>query len=293
MKLTSKLHYYIVLHITIILWGFTSILGKLLSMTSTAIVIDRMVIAYLALASMLFFRKKELVKREYLWQMYAVGVITAAHWATFFEALKVSNISVTLCCLASCSFFVSLIQPFFLKTKLKFYEVVLGLFVILGIYIIFTFESDYSLGIILSLISSFLAAIFSVWNAKFIKHNSAFSITLNEMLAGSIAMILYYILTGDFSLQEIIPVGIDWFYIMILGIFCTAIAFLLGTEVLKKLSPFTVSISINLEPVYAILLALYIFGESEVMSLEFYIGASIILATIMANAFLKSKESSI
>jgi drug/metabolite transporter (DMT)-like permease len=293
MKLTSKLHYYIVLHITIILWGFTSILGKLLSMTSTAIVIDRMVIAYLALASMLFFRKKELVKRKYLWQMYAVGVITAAHWATFFEALKVSNISVTLCCLASCSFFVSLIQPFFLKTKLKLYEVVLGLFVILGIYIIFTFESDYSLGIILSLISSFLAAIFSVWNAEFIKYNSAFSITLNEMLAGSVAMILYFIFTGDFSLQEIIPVGIDWFYIMILGVFCTAIAFLLGTEVLKKLSPFTVSISINLEPVYAILLALYIFGESEVMSLEFYIGASIILATIVANAFLKSKESSV
>jgi len=292
MKLTSKLHYYIVLHITIILWGFTSILGKLLSMTSTAIVIDRMVIAYVTLASMLFVRKKELVKRKYRLQMYVVGVITAAHWVTFFEALKVSNISVTLCCLASCSFFVSLIQPVFLKTKLKLYEVVLGLFVILGIYIIFTFESDYSLGIILSLISSFLAAIFSVWNAEFIKHNSAFSITLNEMLAGSIAMILYFILTGDFSLQEIIPVGIDWFYIMILGVFCTAIAFLLGTEVLKKLSPFTVSISINLEPVYAILLALYIFGESEIMSLEFYIGASIILATIVVNAFFKSKESS-
>jgi len=292
MKLTSKLHYYIVLHITIILWGFTSILGKLLSMTSTAIVIDRMVIAYVTLASMLFVRKKELVKRKYRLQMYVVGVITAAHWVTFFEALKVSNISVTLCCLASCSFFVSLIQPVFLKTKLKLYEVVLGLFVILGIYIIFTFESDYSLGIILSLISSFLAAIFSVWNAEFIKHNSAFSITLNEMLAGSVAMILYFILTGDFSLQEIIPVGIDWFYIMILGVFCTAIAFLLGTEVLKKLSPFTVSISINLEPVYAILLALYIFGESEIMSLEFYIGASIILATIVVNAFFKSKESS-
>ena len=225
--------------------------------------------------------------------MYVVGIITAAHWATFFEALKVSNISVTLCCLASCSFFVSLIQPVFLKTKLKLYEVVLGLFVILGIYIIFTFESDYSLGIILSLISSFLAAIFSVWNAEFIKHNSAFSITLNEMLAGSIAMVLYFILTGDFSLHEIIPIGIDWFYIMILGVFCTAIAFLLGTEVLKNLSPFTVSISINLEPVYAILLALYIFGESEVMSSEFYIGASIILATIVANAFFKSKESSV
>ena len=188
-------------------------------------------------------------------------------------------------------FFVSLIQPFFLKTKLKLYEVILGLFVILGIFIIFTFESDYSLGIILSLISSFLAAIFSVWNADLIKHNSAFSITLNEMLAGSAAMILYFISTGNFSFHEIIPVGIDWLYIMVLGIFCTAIAFLLGTEVLKKLSPFTVSISLNLEPVYAILLALYIFGESEIMSLGFYIGATIILATIVVNAYLKSKES--
>ncbi len=117
-----------------------------------------------------------------------------------------------------------------------------------------------------------------MWNAEFIKHNSAFSITLNEMLAGSIAMILYFISTGDFSFQEIIPVGVDWLYIILLGVFCTAIAFLLGTEVLKKLSPFTVSISINLEPVYAILLALYIFGESEIMSFEFYVGASIILS---------------
>ena len=107
----------------------------------------------------------------------------------------------------------------------------------------------------------------------------------------SIASIMMFLLSLGKSFNEIIPVGIDWLYIMVLGVFCTAIAFLLGTEVLKKLSPFTVSISINLEPVYAILLALWIFGDSEVMSFEFYIGASIILATIVANAFLKSKES--
>ena len=290
MKLTKKLHYYIVLHITILIWGITGILGKLISMPSSSIVIDRMLIAYLALASMLLFRKKEFVKTKYRWQMIAVGVITAAHWASFFEALKVSNISVTLCCLASCSFFVSILQPLITKTKIKLYEVVLGFFVILGISIIFTFESNYTLGIILSVLSAFLAAIFSVWNAELIKHNSAFTITLNEMLGGSIAMLLYFVLKGDFNVLQIIPTGIDWVYILVLGIICTAIAFMYGTLVLKELSPFTVSISVNLEPIYAILLALLIFGESEIMSIEFYIGALIILATIVLNAYFKSKE---
>ncbi len=290
MKLTKKLHYYIILHITILIWGITGILGKLISMPSSSIVIDRMLIAYLALASMLLFRKKEFVKTKYRWQMIAVGVITAAHWASFFEALKVSNISVTLCCLASCSFFVSILQPLITKTKIKLYEVVLGFFVILGISIIFTFESNYTLGITLSVLSAFLAAIFSVWNAELIKHNSAFTITLNEMLGGSIAMLLYFVLKGDFNVLQIIPTGIDWVYILVLGIICTAIAFMYGTLVLKELSPFTVSISVNLEPIYAILLALLIFGESEIMSIEFYIGAIIILATIVLNAYFKSKE---
>jgi len=291
MKLTKKIHYYLVLHLTIILWGFTGILGKLLSMPSSAIVIDRMLVAYLALVSMLLFRKKEFIAKRIRWQMLVVGVITAAHWLTFFESLKVSNVSVTLCCLASCSFFVSLLQPLFSNSKLKLYELVLGLFVILGIYIIFTFESDFSLGIILSLISAFLAAIFSIWNANLIKHNSAFSITLNEMLAGWIAMLLYFSLKDDFDLQQLIPQGIDWLFILVLGVICTALAFLLGTAVLKELSAFTVSISVNLEPIYGILLALWIFGKSEEMSLGFYCGAFIILATILVNAYFKSKES--
>jgi len=111
------------------------------------------------------------------------------------------------------------------------------------------------------------------------------------MLGGTLAMLFYLLISGDFILQSIIPVGYDWFYIFTLGVFCTALAFLLGTEVLKELSPFTVSISINLEPIYAILLALWIFGENEIMSIEFYLGAAIILTTIIVNAFLKAKES--
>ena len=293
MRITKKIYYYLILHLTIIIWGFTGVLGKLITMPSSSIVIDRMLIAFLTLAVIMFFKKrKEKVIWRYKWQMLVVGVITAAHWATFFEALKVSNISVTLSCLASCSFFIALIQPLFLKTKLKYYEIILGLFVIFGIYIIFAFEDQYSLGIILSLSSALLAAIFSVWNAVLIKEYSSLTITLYEMLGGTIAMLIYFMVSGNFEIQNIIPQGIDWAYILILGIICTAIAFLLGIEVMKELSPFTVSISINLEPIYAILLALWFFGDSEIMSKEFYFGAAIILATIIGNAYLKAKESS-
>ena len=293
MKLTKKIHYYFVLHLTVLIWGFTGVLGKLISLPSFAIVIDRMLIAYIALASLLFFRKKEVIKWKYRWQMYLVGIITATHWVTFFESLKVSNVSLTLSCLASCSFFISILQPLFNNSKLKIYELVLGLFVILGIYIIFSFEGNFTLGIVLSVISALLAAVFSLWNANLIKHNSAYSITLNEMLAGFISVLVYFSFQDNFSIYTIIPSGIDWLYILILGVVCTAIAFLLGTEVLKKLSAFTVSITVNLEPIYGILLALWVFGDGEEMSSEFYIGVFIILSTIIANAFFKSREAKV
>ena len=292
MKLSNKKYYYLLLHLTVVIWGFTGILGKIINMPSSSIVLDRMLIAFVTLVIVLMVKKrKEIILWRYKWQMLFVGFITAAHWATFFEAIKVSNISVTLCCLASCSFFIALIQPLFLKTRLKLYEIILGLFVILAIYIIFSFENKYSLGIILSLFSAFFAAIFSVWNAVLIKNNSSLVITLYEMLGGTITMLLYLLISGEFNIHSIIPYSYDWFYILVLGVICTALAFLLGTEVLKELSPFTVSISVNLEPIYAILLALWIFGESEIMSIEFYIGAAIILTTIILNAFFKAKES--
>ena len=292
MKLSNKTYYHLILHVTVVIWGFTGILGKLINMQSSYIALDRMLIAFLTLLTVFIVKKtKEIVLWRYKWQMLLVGFVTAAHWTTFFEGIKVSNISVTLCCLASCSFFIALIQPLFLKTRLKLYEIILGLFVIIAIYIIFSFENKYSLGIILSLFSAFFASIFSVWNAVLIKNNSSLVITLYEMLGGIIAMLIYLLISGKFNIQNIIPNGYDWFYILVLGIICTALAFLLGTEVLKELSPFTVSISVNLEPIYAVILALWIFGESEIMSIEFYFGAAIILTTIIINAFYKAKES--
>lgn len=291
MNLSKKYHYYIVLHITVLIWGFTGVFGKLINLPSSSIVIDRMFIAFLTLALIkLFTRNSEKVLLRHKIQMWAVGLITAVHWLTFFEAIKVSTVSLTLSCLASCSLFVALIEPIVLKQKLKYYELVLGLLVVAGIYIIFAFEETYTLGIILSLISAFMAAVFSVWNASLIKQNSAISIAYHEMLGGSVAMLLYFALKGEFQLSQIIPVGIDWIYLTFLGVVCTAIAFMMGIAVLKELSPFTVSISVNMEPIYAIVLALLIFGESEVMSVEFYYGFAIILGTIILNAYLKSRN---
>ena len=138
-----------------------------------------------------------------------------------------------------------------------------------------------------------MAAVFSLWNANLIKHNSAYSITLNEMLAGFISVLVYFSFQDNFSIYTIIPSGIDWLYILILGVVCTAIAFFFFFEVLKKLSAFTVSITVNLEPIYGILLALWVFGEGEEMSSEFYIGVFIILSTIIANAFFKSRAAKV
>ena len=291
MNISKKSHYYFILHATVFVWGFTGILGKLINMPSQYIVIDRMLIAFLSLAIYgIFSKQNELISNTSKVQMLFVGLITAAHWATFFEALKVSNVSVTLCCLSSCSFFVAVIEPIFLKTKIKPYELILSIFVITGISIIFAFENEFSLGIILSIISALLAAIFSVWNSILIKENSSHSIALYNMLGGVLTMTFYLIVTGQFSLSLMIPKGFDWIYIFILGVICTAIAFLLGIEVLKKLSPFTVSITTNLEPIYGVILALFIFGETEIMSFEFYLGALIILMTILVNSYLKSKE---
>lgn len=293
MNIASKYKYYIILHFTVLIWGFTGVLGKLIQLPSSSIVIGRMFIAYITLLVWRFlFNSRSKISLKQKLQMWIVGLITAAHWLTFFEAIKVSNVSVTLSCLASCSLFVALIEPFFFKTKLKLYEILLGLVVVAGIYIIFAFEEAYSLGILLSLISALMAAIFSIWNAKLIQNHSASTIAYHEMLGGTITMIVFMALTDRLDFTNLIPIGIDWFYMILLGVVCTAFAFLMGIEVLKVLSPFTVSISVNMEPIYAIILALLVFGDSEVMTLEFYYGVVIIIGTILINAYMKSKEVS-
>ncbi len=278
---------HILIHAVVLVWGFTGILGTIITIDSESMVFYRMGIAFLSLLIFMAFGRRHLIRFEKRSLIYiGVGFIVAAHWALFFEALKVSTVSVTLACLASTSLFVAIIEPLFFRRRVDALEIIFGLLVVAGLYTIFEFETQYKLGILYALFAAFAAATFGTLNGLLIKRGSSYSITLYEMLGGVIGIALYQLLSGNFDLA--IPNSMDWLYLAILGILCTAVAFVISVEVMKHLTPFTVSISINMEPIYAILLALLFFGEREYMSTGFYLGAGIILTTVIANGMLKS-----
>lgn len=227
------------------------------------------------------------------WRIILAGAIIAAHWITFFHSIKISTVSVTLACASTGAFFGSLIEPIVYRKKLDLSEVLLGGMVIIGLYLIFRFEGDYTAGIIIGLISAFLSASFSVLNSKLVKTNSPFRITFLEMFGGWLAIGVYSIAAiywGSLSVSDFFLKTNDWIYLLILGSVCTAYAFIESVAVMKTLSSFTVLLSINLEPVYGILLALLIFGNSELMNPYFYVGAGIILSTVFADVVIKRRK---
>jgi len=288
----SKNKSLILLHIVILIWGFTGILGKLINLNSDAIVWNRMSIAFI----ILFFVKKVTSKnlkiqlKDFL--IYCtIGLLIAIHWISFFEAIKLSTVSLALICLSSISLFTAILEPLVQKRKILLYEIMLSMLVIIGIIIVFNYESMYSTAIFLSILSSFFAALFTVLNHQLINngHNSM-TITIWEMFGGAICISIYMLLNNNFN-SSILPHGIDILYIIILSIVCTAFAFYVGIEVMKKITPFTVNLSVNIEPIYSIILAVIIFGEEEKMSNGFYLGSIIIILSILLNTIIKDRSS--
>ncbi|MBD78793.1 MAG: EamA family transporter [Crocinitomicaceae bacterium] len=289
MKLIGQYKDHISLHFIILIWGFTGILGKLISLPYYSIVIYRMGIAFLGLCLYLYIAKKPFEKSfKKIALFILVGVIVGAHWATFFQAIKVSNVSVTLTTLASTSLFVAFLEPLFFRRRIIWYEVVLGLMVIFGLYLIFSFEVQYKLGITLALISAMLAALFGTINGRLVQRAAPGQITMYEMLGGVLGMSCYTFFFENVEGGAFSPSMLDVFYLLVLGLICTAFAFVISIQVMRVLSPYTVSVSINMEPIYAIILALIFFGESEKMTLGFYAGAALILGTVIGNGVLKS-----
>lgn len=287
----ERYKFFILLHFTVFLWGFTGVLGKLIDGTSLQITILRTSIAFISLLIYLFLKGKfQKISTRYILQYLGVGIIIGFHWYAFFESIHQSNVSVALTCLASASLFVAILNPFIGTHKsFKMYEVLLGLMAILGIYIVFNFEGEYSWGIILGLITSLLGAVFTIINGNFIdRGDDATHITLYEMLGACITIGICSMFSPEFTLE--FGFGLDdWIYIIILGILCTAFAFLLGIYVMKEVSAYTVTMTVNLEPIYSIAMALIIFKEEEHMSEGFYIGASIIMLSIFLNAIIAKR----
>ncbi len=285
----DKLRNYLHLHVIVFIWGFTAILGALISIDAVPLVWYRMFLAVIFIAVYFLIRKKTFkIEKKALVKFAISGIIIAVHWITFFKAIKVSNVSVALVMMSTGAFFASLIEPFFFKRRVKFIEIVLGLLVIAGLYIIFNFESQYTLGIVYALISAFLSALFSVLNGLFIQKHDANTISFYQLLFGVLGVTLYMLLTQQFSIEFFQIKTTDWIYLFVLSSICTAYAFIASVKVMKYLTPYTVMLTINLEPIYAIILALIIFGEKEQMNPEFYYGAFIVLFVVLLNGVLKN-----
>lgn len=287
----SKIKYYLVLHLIVFVWGFTAILGALISVDAIPLVWYRMLLAVVFITFYFLWKKKAFgINKGGIIKFGISGVIIAVHWIAFFKAIKVSNVSIALVVLSTGAFFASLMEPFFFKRKIKMVEIFLGLIVVVGLYVMFNFETQYIEGIIYGLAAAFLSALFAVLNGLFVKDYPPETISFWQMFFGFLAISIYLIITGGFTEEFFNLQKTDWLYLIILSSICTAYAFIESVRIMKYLSPYTVMLTINLEPVYGIVFALLIFGEKEQMSNRFYYGAIIVLCVVLLNGILKNSS---
>lgn len=290
---TDKLKNQIHLHLIVFIWGFTAILGALITIHAIPLVWYRVFIASLVLFIFIKWKKGSIkVDNEGLFRFFFGGVLIAVHWATFFHAIKVSNISTTLVTLSTTAIFVAFLDPIFGKRSIQWYEILLASIALVGFVIIFNVDDKYEEGIIYSLISALVLAIFSIFNGNNIKKYRAIHIALYELFFAGIFLTFVLLFRGDFidSINSIVL--FDWLFLIILAVVCTAYPFVVATNLLRKMTPFTIVLTNNLEPVYGIFLAVILFGDKEKMDIPFYIGAFLILSAVIINALYKARTNS-
>ena len=289
----NNLKHYLHLHFLVFIAGFTAILGEAISLSSIALVWHRMLIALvITFLFLLYYRYNLKINLKDFFKFSLAGIIIALHWITFFEAIEQSNISITLAMFSTGAFFASLIEPIFFKRKVRPVEIILGFIVICGVFIILQANISSFIGVLLGIISALLASLFSVLNGKLVQDNNPFLISFYEFLSGVTFILLYLTFSGnliDLNIESFF--SYDYLYVFILGSICTAYAFIASVHILKFLSPYTLVLTYNLEPVYGILLAIFIFPETEKMEFSFYIGTLIIILTIIINSILKIKNT--
>lgn len=291
LELNNKSRNNLHLHFLVFIAGFTAILGKLISIEAISLVWYRMVMASVLMFFYIKITKTNLtISKPALLKFFIAGIIIALHWITFFASINQSNVSIALAMFSTGAFFASLIEPIFYKRKISWYEILFGLVTILGIYLILDSEIKYLIGIVLGISSAFFSSLFAVINGKFVEKHQASVISFYEFIGGVAFISIYLLFANDgFSHDFFILTSKDWLYLSILASICTAYAFIASVHVTKYISPFTVVLTYNLEPVYGIILAIFIFGDSEIMSPNFYYGAVLILATVIINSLTKNK----
>ena len=302
---------YLHLHFLVLIWGFTAILGLLLEpLGAPALVALRTGLAALGLVLVVFFRKNTPISRETTdsagnvpdrwaqdrWRLLAMGSVIAVHWLLFFWAARLANASVCLAGMATSSLWASVLEPIILKRRVKSLEVVMGAVVMSGLYLIFRFEFDKVAGLIVAILSAMLAALFTIINSRFTHRYESLVISKYEMTGAFLtSLALLPLLTYLTQIEsnagirwaELLPQRADqWLWIGLLAFVCTVYAYTAGVGLLRKFSPYMAILTVNLEPVYGILLAVLIFNDRERMTTGFYVGTLVILLAVLAYPFL-------
>jgi drug/metabolite transporter (DMT)-like permease len=286
----AKLKYHLLLHVIIFIWGFTGILGKLIQLDSLHLVWWRVFIAILGLGVYLKFKKWDFTvhSRKQLLAILGVGLIVAGHWIAFYLSIKMSTASLGILCLSTTTLHVTWLEPIVMKRKFLPVEFVFGLIIIASLlWISGDFNPKDYQAMTIGLLSAFLAALFSVFNAKLVEKTPSPTLTFFEMSTALLLLTVLLGIEGSLNSSMFDMTWSDFGWLLFLGIVCTSFAFLVVIDLVKRLGAFTVSLSINLEPVYTILLAIAILNENELLSYKFYIGASMIVAVVALNAIIK------
>jgi len=279
------------LHLIVFLWGFTAILGKLIHANAEILVFYRMLFAAVCLFIYIRVFRKESIKvsKKIFFQLAAIGFSMAFHWYCFFYSIKISNVSIALSCLSLSTLFASILEPIIFKRKIDVSEVIMGIVIVACILLIFKTEFRFKEGIFYGVLCAIFGTIFSVFNGKMFGKTSSGNIIFYEIFCGWGILMLIYLFTGQiFHMNEISYRDIA-LICLLAGVF-TAFPMLESVNLMKYISPFTLILTVNLEPVYGIILAFFIFGESEHMSPVFYVASAVMILAIIVNGLIKAKK---
>jgi drug/metabolite transporter (DMT)-like permease len=284
---------FIRLHFIVILFGFTGILGKLITLPAVEMVFYRTLLAAVGLGVFLLTKRSFLVTKPDLFTLLVTGAIVGLHWLCFFLSGRIANVSVSLVGFATASFWTALLEPLFNRTRLNVIELLLGLFVLAGLAIIFGSDFQYSVGLWIGIFAGLSCAVFTLINARVVKRVDPFTITLYEMIGAmiSIAVFLpiYQLYWAEGNVIRMVPTPMDWLWILMLAWLCTVYAYSTAVELFKRIRVFLFQLTLNLEPVYGILMALVVFGENERMNLSFYAGSFVIFCAVIAYPSVRSR----
>lgn len=292
MNATTKA--YLELHIAVLLFGFTAILGDLINLPAISIVWWRVLITSFSIIFLIKVSKifRELPKDKIL-KFMGIGVLVGLHWVCFYGSIKLANASVALICMAATSLFTSLFEPLLLRQKIKWYEVLLGMLIIPGMLLIVnSLESGMLLGFWVGLASAFLAALFAILNKKMVTNARPLTITFLELGSAWLFLSLVFPVYYFSSVEEIAllpPTTLDWLYLILLSLLCTTLAYTLSIRALHHISAFASTLTINLEPVYGIFLAWILLQEHKELNVNFYIGVAIILVSVFSYPYVKKQ----